>query len=337
MLGIFFLAVLEFTLAQSKWTIMDRVEKERELGKQISPPFTSQFFLERRDILPLSSPSKTEILLCKEAESEVTYFSDRYGFRNDDSIWNKSEWDQLILGDSYALGFCEEEYFSKDIPNLSAMGNGPLSQLATYIEYGAEKNPKKIILTLVSNDLGIDLLQEKENPILVDYLQGKEQFLDRKQKDLDKIYYEQESLVSRERKKESFEFINVFRKWGLKFLHLDPMSPGYRTDYQHQEFLDINLYLNVLSTFKKISPKSEFVILFIPDAFSFRAEQRLSVDQFVLNLKTKVESLGFRFLDAREAISNAYSKYNPLGGYYGHFNKEGHRELRDYLKRNLSL
>ena len=98
----------------------------------------------RNQIQPLSGISNVPTILCNEDGYYVNYQSDKYGFRNTNSDWNKKI-DILIVGDSYGQGVCiENEYdlisiiknkLNLNIINLSYGGNGPLIEYATLREY----------------------------------------------------------------------------------------------------------------------------------------------------------------------------------------------------------
>ena len=82
------------------------------------------------------------------------YISDKYGFRNENKIWDESNLDFLFLGDSFGIGSCvnyqnEMSYLlhkntNKNVLNLSISGTGPLKQYATFLEYGKTMKPKKL-------------------------------------------------------------------------------------------------------------------------------------------------------------------------------------------------
>ena len=53
---------------------------------------------------PLSSFHYSEIILCNEAGRFISYFSDRYGFNNEDQEWIKKI-NTILIGDSFGHGF----------------------------------------------------------------------------------------------------------------------------------------------------------------------------------------------------------------------------------------
>ena len=50
-------------------------------------------------------PNKS-YLKCDEGYGQKVIETDRYGYENDDNIWNNKEIDVLIIGDSLVIVFC---------------------------------------------------------------------------------------------------------------------------------------------------------------------------------------------------------------------------------------
>ena len=51
---------------------------------------TDTFYEKNNTILPLAGKSKSLSILCNESGKYIEFFSDRYGFNNDDSVWLKT-------------------------------------------------------------------------------------------------------------------------------------------------------------------------------------------------------------------------------------------------------
>lgn len=90
-----------------------------------------------------------KVLLCHRAEGPVLYTADRYGFRNDDAV-HDGDIDVLLLGDSFAEGYClgEGEHFAAKLGDLGlgvlntgTRGAGPLFELAILERFGPERAP----------------------------------------------------------------------------------------------------------------------------------------------------------------------------------------------------
>ena len=104
-------------------------------------------------IFPLAGVSNTTTVFCKEGEKFSIYKSDRHGFNNPDSEWDKKEIEYLLVGDSFTYGECVNRpndiasvlraLSNKSVLNLGQSDNGPLIEYATLREY-LDKNVKKL-------------------------------------------------------------------------------------------------------------------------------------------------------------------------------------------------
>ena len=134
-------------------------------------------------LLPLGGLSNN-LLFTLDGSDVLIRQSDKYGFNNPKEILNRGSVDVMAVGDSFTFG--ADVPFGKSfmdllrkevgsVVNLGCGGNGPLSELAALIEYGAILKPKTLIwIYFEGNDLTKDLQRELESPILKQYL--KEEF-----------------------------------------------------------------------------------------------------------------------------------------------------------------
>ena len=107
--------------------------------------------------------------MCKENGPWIIYDSDRYGFNNNDTIWNNDNLFSYVLGDSFAYGACvnQNETISAKLGkygynsiNLAYSGNGPLYMLGSLKEYYKLKKVNYVLwFYYEGNDL-IDLQAE---------------------------------------------------------------------------------------------------------------------------------------------------------------------------------
>ena len=143
------------------------------------------YFTDRYTISPLSGIANRETLHCNENGYYSIYESDRYGFNNPDSEWNKDIIEFLLVGDSFTRGDCVNEpntisgnikklIINKNgVLNLGFSGNGPLRTYATLKEYLHLKDVKKVLwIYFEGNDLQ-ELNLEKKHKILNKYLDNK--------------------------------------------------------------------------------------------------------------------------------------------------------------------
>jgi len=133
-------------------------------------------------IMPLSGISKKQTVGGNENGYYTVFQTDRYGFKNSDSEWDKKTIEFLLIGDSHTHGCCVNEpdtiagNLRKLIPkgkgalSLGQGGNGTLIEYATLREYLPLVNAKRVIwLYSEANDL-INLSDELKNEILLNYL-----------------------------------------------------------------------------------------------------------------------------------------------------------------------
>ena len=148
-----------------------------------------------RGVVPLGGVTRVLSVLCNETGTYTLFNSDRYGFKNDDAAYDRPL-DTLVVGDSYAQGFCvppEDDVAAqlrahgRNAVSVGSAGNGPLLALASLMEYGPLLRPKTVLwLYYNGNDL-LDLAIERDNPVLLEYLQGRAQNLAARTAELDAL------------------------------------------------------------------------------------------------------------------------------------------------------
>jgi hypothetical protein len=127
-------------------------------------------------LLPLGGVPRAATTRLTERGTEV-FVADRYGFRNDDSVWDQ-DIDLALVGASLVYGTRPKGRNFSDLLvqawpmtiNLSTGGNGPLMELAALLEYAAGKRPKVVVWFFDGTDLQADLGSELTQPILRRYL-----------------------------------------------------------------------------------------------------------------------------------------------------------------------
>ncbi len=133
-----------------------------------------------KPLLPFGGISHVKTVMCNEMGFFANYLSDRYGFNNDDSVYDDTSLSPiLLLGDSFTLGACVEQ--SQNVAgrlrengyrsiSLGISGIGPLAELAILKEYGHKIKPSIVLwLYYNQNDLR-DIMDEFRVPALKKYL-----------------------------------------------------------------------------------------------------------------------------------------------------------------------
>ena len=207
-------------------------------------------FLENtnQQLLQLSGISNRKTILCNENGYYATYQSDRYGFNNPDSEWDKKQVAFFLVGDSFIQGYCvnEKDTIGGNIRKKNKVGavlslgygnNGPLIIHATLREYLPLTNTKKVLwfyLESRGKNLNKRLNREINNFILQNYLNNKEfsQNLPLKQNDIDaklKKFLEKEKSIEQQLYKSNpllrFIKLSFFRRYTAEKISFTPVSP----------------------------------------------------------------------------------------------------------------
>lgn len=133
--------------------------------------------LNGKPVLPLGIAAHADNFYCNESGEFVNFRTDKFGFRNADSVWAGSV-DIVAVGDSFTMGSClrDEESIvgnlrqSAKVLNLGMGANGPLIQLASLREFAGAVKPKAILWSFFPNDMTEDLERDSSNKILLQYL-----------------------------------------------------------------------------------------------------------------------------------------------------------------------
>lgn len=129
-------------------------------------------------VVPLGNTPNRTIVYCNEMGRFLIFRSDRHGYNNPDSVWDKENNSVALLGDSFAHGACDPQNrgFANilrdtypDLLNVATGGNDPLTNLAALVEYAVKRRPGVVIWAhYAGNDL-IGLEGRKKNPLLRQY------------------------------------------------------------------------------------------------------------------------------------------------------------------------
>jgi len=132
--------------------------------------------VEEIGVAPLAAQPNTQIYYCNEGYGLVTYRSDRFGFRNDDVAWDRSDVDLVLIGDSFAQGACVKDkdtitsHISSEykVLNLGTQGNHPVHYAALAKKFIRKIRPKTVVLLFYAND---NMLGNEESPYYKQYIE----------------------------------------------------------------------------------------------------------------------------------------------------------------------
>ena len=146
----------------------DAEKKFSNLKPYANSMYTLNHSLDFPKFFSASTFSKSDIFTCNENGYYPVIKTDRYGFYNNDEIWN-DDFDEVFLGDSFTAGSCvniddniisnyQKNFQDKTVVNLGTPGSFPLLELIKLKEYifveKSKKKPKKIYwLYYEGNDL----------------------------------------------------------------------------------------------------------------------------------------------------------------------------------------
>ena len=103
----------------------------------------------------------TPLIYCNEGYGFLKYTTDKFGFHNDDAVWDQDHpW--LLIGDSFAHGACVPtadnvasrlmQASGNPVINLGSAGNGPDKYAALADVFIKLKRPTRVVLMFYEND-----------------------------------------------------------------------------------------------------------------------------------------------------------------------------------------
>jgi len=284
------------------------------------------------DILPLSGYEKSKILLCLNEKNEPIYFnSDKNGFNNENLNGNENI---LLIGDSYVQGMCVQtkdnlnaqfRKFNLNTSSLGVGGNGPLLEFATYKEFNLDYEFDKLVLFLTIDNDFYDLSNEKNNKILMNYL-NKENF--------------KQNLSSKQNKKKKIKILDNYfgdktERLGNDFLsvyHFNLKQVGNliedlikgkglnNDDYLYLQNNEIDkLFIQIIESFNRsaMQKKIEFYVVFnaiTPDILytknlNQKKFKRL-INKKISQIKSYLEEKEIRYFDYSNYLTKNYNEDN---------------------------
>ena len=337
----------EFTLKKKiykkktgkKWDTRSRIEIYKDLKKNNSEikvkVHPTAYFGKNLPIYPLASISNSETIHCNENGYYSIYQSDRYGFNNPDTEWDKKYVEYLLVGDSFTNGACVNQpndiasvlrtLSMKSVLNLGMGGNGPLTNYATLREY-LNPNVKKVFwLHFEGNDIE-NLKNELYKKILLNYLNDLNfsQNLKFKQEEINNIHID---LIDLEEKKLKSSFFNN----SLNFIKIYNLRMSLkRKDYKKlQPQTEFN---EILELTKKLTNEnnSKLYFVYLPEFDRYKP----NYDPTNYNLiKNMVNELNIPFIDVHMEVFEKQD--NPFKLFP--FEQEGHYNIEGYKKISESI
>lgn len=310
---------------------------------------------ENNSILPLSGYEKSKILLCLDEKNEPIYFnSDKNGFSNENLDGTESI---LLIGDSYVQGMCVQtkdnlnaqfKKFSLGASSLGVGGNGPLLEFAIYKEFNLDYRFNKLVLFLTIDNDYYDLSNEKNNKILMNYL-NEENF--------------KQNLKSTKNKKKKIEILNNYfenktdRLWNdfLSVYHFNLKQIGNLIEdlinrknsnnddylYLHDDEID-KLFIKIIDSFNQSAKqkKIKFYIVFNSFTPNILYEQSLKekklkklLEKKKSDIKSYLKKHKIKYFDYSDYLTKNYDKNNislifkKIDNRWDHYTEQGNNIL----------
>jgi len=295
------------------------------------------------NLLPLGGLSNKTTVSKNENGYYMVFLSDRYGFNNPDSEWDSTKVEWLLTGDSFAAGRAVrpgEDIAGqiRDITHQSSIslgkgGNGPLMELAALTEFAPAAKPKKVLwMYYEENDLRGDLLRDKRNVLLMQYMEdGFSQNLIQRQKEIDsrlEEYVISAQAQALQNKKLWMRLGRIrsllnFDVSGLEVDVEDPLFAKILTKAKAEvELWDGRLYFVYLPEYKRYSKK-----VISHDQFRKKAE--------VLRV---VNGLNIQVIDIHKEVFADHP--DPLAFFpfrlNGHYNADGYSEVAKAIVKGVN-
>lgn len=133
---------------------------------QILVGLVDQFYRTRQaaldadlSVLAIPKPNE-ELYLCNEGYGLVRFTSDRFGYRNDDAVWDSEAVDVVLIGDSFGQGACVPNEATitarlgagRTALDLSTTSNEPIHYAAVTKVFVPELKPANAVMLFYAND-----------------------------------------------------------------------------------------------------------------------------------------------------------------------------------------
>ena len=317
----------------------------------------ANFLLSEKKLLPLSGLPNKQTFYCNENGYYAEYLSDRNGFNNPNTEWDKNQNKVIALGDSFVNGACVNR--PNDIIsvlrniskkknlgylNLGMDSNGPGLQLATLKEYYTKKTKFILWFYFENNDL-IEATRDLKNPIIQEYLSKKnfKQDLIKKQNLINlkinrKIKNEYSKNLLKEKNLKKIKK-NKEKKFSLEINYINFIKLRYlrdaftfNNDIYHEKH--INNYKKILIEAKRFSKSknSKLVFVFLPEFARYnlpypqRDKNYKSIMKLVKDLKIPVIDLHKDLFEKQDDPN----KFFPFG-MSGHYNVKGYSKVAEII------
>ena len=332
--------------------VLDDYEKEGI----ISYPAKYAHYSKEFDLLSFGGISNMFTVFCNENGYWATYFSDRYGFRNPDSVWD-SENSIVFVGDSTTQGACvndndtlagnirnmiKNDNINETIVSLGVGARGPITEYANLREYIDLIKPKKIVwLYHESNDL-YELETEINNENLKKYTSNQDykQNLYLKQDKIDQILKIQiNNSIEEKRNNPNQNYLDGWYNYKyflrLSLLRLKILHP----EQYSYENSTIDEFEKIMKKVQELSFKyeSKLYFVYLPDYWRYIGKNNTLEFNNYGEIKSVLNKLNIEIIDINEIFfknEKDQLQYWPFRK-FGHYNEIGFKEVSKQIYKSI--
>ena len=336
---------IEFYLTITKETRKDYLEDftkefKKEKPSKVPMVYPFNFINEKKQkIFSFGGISNSETIFCYE-DYLVKYKSDKFGFNNPNEIWDNKKINILLIGDSFTHGACvfpennirsKIQKYSSDLSvlNLGIGGSGSLMQYAILKEYYNLVNPKKVLWIYYEENDIYDLIFEKKNYILNNYLKDNNftQNIITKQREIDekliinfqkKLQNKNNFTINTFKHTKNFLKLNEFRNFLRNTIFINKSQLNIPKDFKNILF-KTNKFLKVNNT--------KLYFVYLPEKRRFSNSFKIDEKKFnnYSQILKIVEELEIPIINIYEEVFKKNS--NPLDLFAkngNHFSAKGY-------------
>ena len=319
----------------------------------ISDPIDNKLLIEGNPILPFGHISNSRIILCNENGFWLNYVSDKYGFNNPNSIYDKGNIDIVIIGDSYAEGYCvqnDENISSQlnklkyNVINLGKSGNGPLMEYAVIKEYLQHIQHKVLLWVYCSSNDMIDLKNEMNSSFLKSYINNDNfsQDLINRQDIIDSTLIKiVDSEWERSRLKEVVNQLDKLQLLKLENLRtrinlLAGIEQKYKKDHYSDDYKK-EIFRNIIIKSNEFinSLNGKLYFIYLPDYNYALNHENNKYRLYLINL---MKELNIPFIDIQKNVFDIHDNpisFFAIGGESYHYTAEAYNLITNVINIRL--